>query len=187
MKIKRTVFLCSIPKTERWLSDMAAQGNILNRIEDNTFTFSTSTPRNLHYFIINPEKGGQNGGWVYYEAVDRGAVKIACTSPFLALQLPYDKNPIWDYYYAHRNYFLIHRFVRNLVFSFIFGLSMAIACCLKMLVGQFDIITACIGILSLSPAGFYIYSLIHFLRSCKEIGQKVSWKRPIRPGYETNR
>ena len=187
MKVKRTVFLTHIPETEQWLSNMAAQGQVLSKIEGNLFTFTPSAPGKLCYFLISPEKGGQNGGWVYYEALENGACKVASTPPLLALQVSHGirerEADLWAYYYAHRNYFLLRRLVRNLIFSSIMGLFMAFACIMKMAVEQYDILLFCLGICCLLPTGFYIYSLLHFLRSCKDVGQHVSWKRPRRPGY----
>lgn len=187
MKMKRTMFLAHIPKTEQWLSEMASQGQVLSKIEDNSFTFTPSAPSKLDYFLISPEKGGQNGDWVYYEALENGASKVASTSPMLALQVTQgiceNGADLWAYYYAHRNYFLLHRLVRNLVLSSIVGLFMAFSCILKMVAGQFNILLVCLGICCLVPAGFYVYSLLHFLRSCKDVKQQVSWKRPCRPGY----
>ena len=68
MKIKRTVILAGIPKTEHWLSELALQGYVLEEIKENTFVFSESEPQKLHYILIDPEKGAQNGSWIYYEA-----------------------------------------------------------------------------------------------------------------------
>lgn len=187
MKMKRTMYLAHIPKTEQWLSDMAAQGQVLNRIEGNLFIFSPSVPCKLNYFLISPEKGGQNGGWVYYEALKNGACKVASTPPMLALQVSQGirekEADLWTYYYTHRNHFLLRRLVRNLIFSSVIGLFIAFTCILKMAVGQFNILLTFLGICCLVPAGFYLHSLLHFLQSCKDAGQQVSWKRPRRPGY----
>ena len=188
MKIKRTVILAGIPKTEHWLSELALQGYVLEEIKENTFVFSESEPQKLHYILIDPEKSAQNGSWIYYEAQQNGAVEINHTSTLHALRISaktYEQNDLlWEYYYAHRNYFLLHRLVGCLVFSVIIGLLALFCCFIGISMGAFDFVFACLGVCCVIPCAFYTYSLRHFLMTCKENGRKVHWKRPIRPGYE---
>lgn len=186
--VKRRVTLGQIPKTEKWLNEMANQGYVLVRIEGTKFFFCPKKEV-VSYFMLSPEKGANSSSWIYYEFLKNGGIRIphngtSHMSPNLVLKISddkYNKNKeLYGYYFQHRNYRLFHRMVSNALISMIFFLLCVIVIFIdpNFLMSLFYI---CLG--SLLVGIHNALEICRLTKSCKVQALSAMWKRPKRPGY----
>lgn len=188
--IGRIVTFSQIPDAEGWLQDMAANGLILENICGHRFYFKKDAGQNLHYFLLNPDIGSNSEAWIYYEFLQMGGKRISYKGssimcPRLVLMVNAEARPdkveLYQYYYSYRNYRALHRLCRNM-FITMFGV---LACILFYLLQPADLwFPLQCGSICFLLCIYFAYSIVHYIRSCRRLGQSCRWKRPRRPDYE---
>lgn len=188
MCVKKCVTLGRILQTEQWLNAMAKRGFVLQKIEGTKFHF-ISKEEAVTFFMLSPERGSNSSSWVYYEFLNTGGIRIphfgtSHLSPNLVLKIPNEKyhknNELYDYFYEHRNYRLIHRLVSNALLS-----VMLFLLCVAVLFIESSFFSSLfyISIGSLLVGIHNSIELFRLIKACKLQGMPVTWKRPKRPGY----
>ncbi len=186
---KRFVPLGRIAETEKWLDQMAQEGNTLCIITGRGFHFQKGTPQYLHHFLLDPERGNNSSGWVFYEFLQNGATQLKHTwpsffCPGLVLYIQDDlyrkDKERYDYYYRYRDYRLYRRLVANIAVAATLCAAILVLSCIDP--GRFVALSP-YGLGSFIVGVHHAVSLMRFLRDCKRLGRAASWKKPRRPGY----
>lgn len=186
---RRIITLSQIPDAEEWLHHMAMNGLILDHICGHKFYFKRTASRCIYYFLLNSDIGANSEDWVYYEFLQMGGNRIpfqgsSLFSPRLVLAIDIctcqDNGDLYRYYYSYRNYRTLHRLRRNALVC-----VLGIIICLLLYVLQAVSLWFFLqyGGIFLLLCVFQIFSILHYVRSCKSQGQPCHWKKPNRPGY----
>lgn len=180
---KRHSLPSAVIETEKWLSDMAAGGQMLRCIEAGKYFFEECSPIKCRFFLLNPEHGNNSESWIFYDLEKLCGKQIPCKGPFffspqLALQIPDCKeavdNEMIEYYYQYRNWRLARRL---LVDTILWSASVILSGLIVALQPGGAILLLIGSILLLGAAST---TLGRFLNSA---GGRSVLKKPHRPGY----
>lgn len=185
---KRLFFLAQSIDVELWLSDMAAKGYMLSKIDRRKWIFRKGESVECRFFLMNPDIGTNSDGWVFYEFERCFGRKIPCVGPYIfspsraLVSFPplIDQHSVLiDYYYKYRNYRLIRRFLRSALLSF----GVCFVGVILVLFGSFynNIALLPYIIVSLFLGAYNVLSFFRFRNSCNRQGWSKPLQRPKRP------
>jgi len=186
--VKRYFTLAKTIDVEDWLSNMATNGFILQRITNCKYYFIKSAPVNTDYFLMSPEVGTNSDGWVFYEFCQNFGDRIPSIGPSfmspshaLIVNCTTEANnqQLIEYYYKYRNYRTTRRLFRNSAISLFF----AAMCILVGVLGTRNHLIALFPYLIGSMILFvhFAFSFHYFTRSCSKHNHKKPMKKPLRP------